>query len=95
MELAVEVDWQARRKEIIERIEREEKDRLRKIEKAKNLQKSWELTRECNRILDEGLSTWKTPGERQEEKEVEDKRENQIAKAKAKKKAYKEKEEKK
>ena len=38
MELAVEVDWQKRRKEIIQRIQKDEEDRKRKIEKSKKLQ---------------------------------------------------------
>ena len=45
MELAPEVDWQALRNEIMERLHREEMERRRKIEKAKKLQNSWDLTR--------------------------------------------------
>ena len=93
MELAPEIDWQARRKEIIERINRDELERVRKIEKAKKLQKSWELTIECNRILDEGLSTWKTLGERKENQEEINRREDQLEKARSKQKAYKKKRE--
>ena len=95
MKLAVEVDWQKRRKEIIERIQKDEEDRKRKIEKAKKLQKSWDFTRECIRLLEEGLSTWKTLEERKEDQEVKNRRENQKEKAEIKKKEYKKKEERK
>ena len=51
MELVEEVDWKKRLKEILERMEKEERARIQRIEKARKLQKSWELNRECRKII--------------------------------------------
>ena len=66
MEIEEEVDWKKRREEILERLEKEEKDRLEKIDKAKRLEKSWEMSRECRKIIQENTNKWMTMEERKE-----------------------------
>ena len=91
MELVVEVDWQKRRQEILERMEQEERTRIQRMERAKKLQKSWELSRECRKILQEMNHNWISLEDRIEEKRESEKREIQVEKATRKGKEYKEK----
>ena len=93
MELAKEIDWQKRREEIIEMMRKDEEDRRKRIEKATKLQKSWELMRECSRILEEGLSTWKTRSEREDDMVEANERAERVGRANAKKMEYRKKEE--
>ena len=93
MELANEIDWQKRREEIIEMMRKDEEERRKRIEKATKLQKSWELVRECSRILEEGLSTWKTRSEREDDMVEANERAERIGRANAKKMEYRKKEE--
>ena len=92
MVLEDKIDWQKRRREIIERLEKEEKDRIDKIEKAKRLQRSWELTIRCREIIKENHIKWIERDEEREKEEKERKRQEQIKKAEHKKAAYIEKE---
>ena len=92
MELAEKVDWQKRRIEIIERLEKEEKESKNKIEKAKRLQRSWELTIVCSNLLKEFSNNWTEIEERRKDEEKERKRYEQIQKASNKKAAFMEKE---
>ena len=91
MELAEEVDWEKRRQEILARLEKEEVERTRKIEKAEKLQRSWELNRECRKILQELNNNWVSLEDRIEEQKTKENREHQIGKAQEKKRKYKEK----
>ena len=79
------IDWQTRRKEIMERLENEEKLRLEKIEKARRLQRSWELTKRCREILKENCNAWIERDEKRIKGEKERKRQEQIQKAEYKK----------
>ena len=45
------VDWEKRRREREEEIERKEKERQKQIAKARRLDESWELARQCRKIL--------------------------------------------
>ena len=93
MEIEPPIDWQKRRKEILARLEDEEKTRLEKIEKARRLTRGWEMTRLCKEIIKENAKGWE---ERRKEAEVEEKqkeRREQLDKANSKKKRFKEKEE--
>ena len=47
------IDWSKRRKEIMERMEKEENKRKESIEKAKRLYKTWELMRVCQEYIRE------------------------------------------
>ena len=68
MELVEEVDWKKRLKEILERMEKEERARIQRIEKARKLQKSWELNRECRKIIKELNNNWISLEDRMEER---------------------------
>ena len=46
-ELAEKVDWEERRREILENLRKEEEERVKKIEKAQRLSRGWELNRLC------------------------------------------------
>ena len=91
MELAEQVDWQKRRKDILEEMEREEKLRIQRIEKAKKLQKTWELNRECRKIIQDLNYNWISLEDREEERRQTEKREAQLEKARMKKNEYKDK----
>ena len=86
------VDWQKRRKEIIERMENEEEERRKKIEKAKKLQKSWELNNECRRLLKEYDRGWEEIEDKREKEKKEWEKKERIKKANSRKEEYKEKE---
>ena len=75
LEVVEEVDWKKRRKEILERMEKEERARIRRIEKARKLQKSWELNRECRKITQELNNNWKSLEDRMEERREVERRE--------------------
>ena len=86
-ELEEPIDWQKRREEILERLRSEEEERRKRIEKAARLQKGWELTIECKRLLLEYSNEW-----RDDEKRVKDReRKEQREKAASKKAAFEEK----
>ena len=53
MELEPPIDWQKRRKEILTKLEVEEKARLERIEKARRLSRGWEMIRVCKEIIRE------------------------------------------
>ena len=91
MELAKEVDWQKHRQEILDRLENEEIARHRKMEKAKKLHKSWELNKECRRILQELNKNWVKLEDKIEEQRAKERKEIQLSKAMEKKRKYKEK----
>ena len=91
MELAEEVDWQKRRQEILEELEKEEEKRVKRVEKAKKLEQSWELMRQCRRILKENHTKWQDDAERKEEIDKNEKRAEQMSKAAKKKSEFKEK----
>ena len=69
MEIEPPIDWQKRRKEILARLEEEEKTRLEKIEKARRLTRGWEMTGLCKEIIKENAKGWE---ERRKEAEVEE-----------------------
>ena len=85
------IDWQKRRKEILERIRDEEEERRKKIAKATRLQKGWELTIECKRLLIEYDNEWQEEENRREKRRKEQERNEQREKAKAKKAQFEEK----
>ena len=51
MILEEKIDWEKRREEILENLRKDEEERENRIRKAKNLEKSWELMRECRKFL--------------------------------------------
>ena len=61
------------------------------MEKAKTLQKSWELNRECRKILQELNSNWVSLEDKIVEQRINEKRDLQIGKAMEKRNKYKEK----
>ena len=63
-------DWEKRLKEHRENLEKEEKLRLDKIQRAKSLERSWELLRLCTSYLKENSREWKM-GKHQKEMENE------------------------
>ena len=93
MEMAEELDWQKHRLEILENIRKEEEARLGRIERAKKLEQSWDLMRQCRRILKENHTKWLDTEERKEEFDKNVKKMEQLEKAAKKKMEFKEKQE--
>ena len=85
------IDWQRRRREILDRMREEEEQRRRRIEKAARLQRGWELTVECKRILLEFDNNWRSEEESKEKRQRDKEREEQRGKAARKKEEFKEK----
>ena len=84
------IDWQARRQEILKRLEEEEEERSRRLEKAQRLNRSWELMRLCKEYIRENSNKWV---DREDEEEKARKREEQRQKALNKKEEFKKKHE--
>ena len=57
MILEEKIDWEKRREEILTNMRREEEDREKRIRKARNLEQSWELIRECSKFLQDNEKT--------------------------------------
>ena len=87
------IDWQKRRKEILERIKEEEERMKKKIRKASRLQKGWELTIECKRLLIEYDNVWQEEEDKREKRRKEQERNEQREKARIKKAKFDEKQE--
>ena len=91
MEIEPPIDWQKRRREILARLEEEEKTRVARIEKARRLSRGWELIRICREIIKENAKGWEDRKEWAEAEEVLRKRREQVDKANYKKRKFKEK----
>ena len=92
-ELAEKVDWEERRREILERLKKEEDERIEKVEKAQRLNRGWELNRLCREIIKENAKNWDEREEKQEKERIELEKKEKIEKAKYKQKEYREKRE--
>ena len=80
-------EWNERIAEREEFLLREEKERCDRIEKAKRMQKGWELMRLCRNMIEENGETWKKSKARRDiEREEEEQRKERKAKAAEKKK---------
>ena len=91
MEIEKDFDWQKHREEQLELMRKEEEQRLQRIEKARRLQRSFELMRECKKIIEENNTKWMHEDERRLEKDEQENRLVQIEKAKTRKKEFEEK----
>ena len=92
-ELAEKVDWEERRREILENLRKEEEERVKKIEKAQRLSRGWELNRLCREIIKENVRNWDERDEKLEREKVENVRRERIEKAERKKQEFREKRE--
>ena len=88
MEVVKEIHWKKHRQEIIDREDR--KERIQRIEKAKRLNKTWELSRECRRMLQELNPNWVNLEDKKEVQEEKTRRVMQVEKAREKKRKFKE-----
>ena len=86
--------WHKRRREILERMREEEDARNRRIEKATRIQRGWELTVECKRLLLEFDNEWKNEEKRKEKRQKDLERQDQIGRAAGKKRTFEEKQKK-
>ena len=79
-------EWDIRRKEIEENIRGEETEREERIEKARKLEKGWELMRLCKQLIEENGEKWKKSKERRDiERTEEEERKARRDKAAGKK----------
>ena len=79
------VDWEKRRKEREDELRKKEEERILKIEKARKIEESWALAKECRRILLEPRDGGKE-ARIIERREVEERTER-LARAQEKKRA--------
>ena len=87
-ELEEVIDWEKRREEILQDREKEKKDRLERIAKARKLEKVWELSRECSRFLKENTTTWIDHNHAMEHRKKEEQKLEQKERAKAAKQKF-------
>ena len=93
MILEDEIDWEKRRKEILAEIRKQEEERETRIQKARMMEKSWELVRECRKFLQDNERTWQEHREEMRSKEEEAARQQQIGRAVEKQRKFREKQE--
>ena len=72
-----EVDWEKYREERRLEVERENKARIERIEKAERLSKAWDLSRECRRFLRENATAWIDHDHEMEKRRKEEKKQEQ------------------
>ena len=92
-EQKMDTDWQRRRREIIEQMERDEQERIDRIKQAKRLEDGWRLTRLCREYIRENSKTWQELDEKREEIRKEQEKEERLDKAKMKKEEFNKKQE--
>ena len=83
-----EVDWEKYREERKLEVEREEKARIERIEKAERLIKVWDLSRECRRFLKENSTAWIDHEHDMEKRKKEEKKQEQRDRARAEKEKF-------
>ena len=83
-------NYEERAREINRSIQKEERDRTCRIERARRKEKTWELMRLCIEFLDEHCETWKESEQRRRElAEKEEKRKDRKRLAEEQKMTFK------